>query len=89
MSPTTKKNNSGVLMRRASCSGWFAGCPPLVSFVSGVLMLASFVGDLGSFSLLACAALVSLVGRYCCLSPLKSPGLPFTEHGPFGLSFGL
>jgi hypothetical protein len=61
MSPTTKKNNSGVLMRRASCSGWFAGRPPLVSFVSGVLMLASFVGDLGLFSLLACADLISLV----------------------------
>jgi hypothetical protein len=42
MSPTTKKNNSGVLMRRASCSGWFADRPSLAVLVSGVVMLASF-----------------------------------------------
>jgi hypothetical protein len=53
MSPTTKKNNSGVLIRRASCSGCFADPPPLAGLVLGVLMLASFVGDL--VPLLACA----------------------------------
>jgi hypothetical protein len=81
MSPTTKKNNSGVLMRRASCSGWFADRPPLAGFVSGVLMLASFVGDLVPLPLLACAGADFSGWSLLLLSPLKTPGLPFTEHG--------
>jgi hypothetical protein len=89
MSPTTKKNNSGVLMRRASCSGWFADRSPLAGFVSGVLMLASFVGDLVPLPLPACAGSDFPIWSVFCLSPLKTPGLAFTGHEPFGFSFGL
>jgi hypothetical protein len=76
-------------MRRASCSGWFADRPPLAGFVSGVLMLTSFVGDLVPLPLLACAG-PDFPGWLLLLS-LATQNAWVTVHRTrlFGLSFDL